>query len=302
MNPLFFFTILALVLSAQSQMTLDCPAVCNTTSATTIKSILSPTFVPRHYRSGSATPTARCPRVRPTTTITETISYPGTLTVPTPSGFTPILSEGTSITLRPNTQSDFQSPPTDVAFRVFYNTTSTKTTGTVTPESINCTWQSKTTKTPDSASVPTCSFLEPSTYTETTTVATATNYAACDADNLIDRGFGKGAGRGIISLTFRNRTLAYSTTTGSAYDCCVVCQLTSGCAYSYWWPSPQLDKSACTLNFQNTCDGSLWLGTQFQYDTFEVGGRGAGEGFAVSNGACGQIVYAGADGCLPPCE
>ncbi|KAL9615107.1 MAG: hypothetical protein Q9167_000425 [Letrouitia subvulpina] len=302
MNPLFFSTILALVLSAQSEMTLNCPAVCTTTSATTLESVSFPTFVPRHYRSGSATPTARCPRVRPTATITETISYPGTLTIPTPSGFTPILSEGTSITLRPVTQSEIQLSPTDVAFRVLYDKNSTKTMGTVTPESLHCTWQSKSIKTSTSASVTTCSFLEPSTYTETTTVATATHYAACDAVNLIDRGFGKGAGHGIISLTFRNRTLAYGTPSPSPYDCCVLCQLTSGCAYSYWWPSPQRNQSSCTLNFQDTCDGSLWLGTRFQYDTFEVGGRGPGEGFTVSNGACGQIVYAGADGCFPPCE
>ena len=90
-------------------------------------------------------------------------------------------------------------------------------------------------------------------------------------------------GTGINSVTheFSYTTTAYS----SAYDCCVTCLLTSGCAASVAYGPADI----CDLFMDGgTCSSTNVVG-MFETDP----GLAPGAGFILSNSACGYIEYVG---------
>ncbi|KAL8900430.1 MAG: hypothetical protein Q9207_005702 [Kuettlingeria erythrocarpa] len=266
----------------------------------------SPTFLAaatsrKHYGSGGSmlTPTQRCPRIKPTVTVTQTVTTPGVSTVPTSQGFTPILSETYSVSLNPYRRRQLPSPNVNVAVVSLGPQGHFTTSVSSPPHSLICgpatSSPSPTLVTPSSC--PTVSTL---TLTTSTTVAASTIYDACASNNLVNQGFGKGKDHGIGSLVLQNITANTDTVNATtAYDCCVACQML-GCAYGEFLvnePYPY-----CELYFQDKCEPRTWLGSTFEYNADVVGPLPPSMGYTVFNGPCGQIVYGGSNGCKdPPC-
>ncbi|KAL8919529.1 MAG: hypothetical protein Q9208_006721 [Pyrenodesmia sp. 3 TL-2023] len=244
-------------------------------------------------------PTPRCPRIKPTVTITETITTPGVSTVPTSQGFTPILSETYSVSLNPYRRRQLPSPSVNVAVVSVDPQGHFTTSGSSLPHSMIC---GPATSSPSSTpTIPTnCPIVPTLTLTTSTTVAASTVYDACASENLVDQGFGKGKDHGISGLVLKDVN-AYTDTINAttAYDCCVACQ-TLGCAYGEFLANEPYPY--CELYFQDKCEPRTWLGSTFQYNADVVGQLPPSLGYTVFNGPCGQIVYGGSNGCKdPPC-
>lgn len=226
-------------------------------------------------------PSTRCPRAKPTITITSTITS-GQYAVPTSHGFTPISSETYSATSTPNKDISSIVVSLDKSDHV-------TTVGEPRPTSLSC-----GRGTTDSSTIPstpsTCSSFSTVTATATITGPSSISYDACGTDNLVsfvtDPAHDKQ--RNIISsLTIYNATAYTSFLDVGAPDCCAACQ-TLGCAYGWWTDS---NFGSCQLYFQAECDGKEWLGSTFGYDNPSSSGpNGDGFGFTVFNGPCGQIV------------
>ena len=218
--------------------------------------------------------------------VTKTVTS-GTSTVPTASGFTPVLLETTSVT--PGFPSCL--PTSSSAMNAHSPAPS------IYPTSVICTTSSTltVTKTATKGHVATTA-----TSTTTTIVPAATFYAACSADNIVDQGRGAGYGHAIEFETFGCGNGNYNTTeivNSTAYDCCVACQTSPLCAFStlatYYGENPPVEPN-CFLSVQRdgVCDGSMSSGpAEYYYDPGSD--AGPGQGFIVSNGACGQIVWGG---------
>lgn len=243
-----------------------------------------------HYCSTSKSPVPTSTKTSTvSTTLTESITYvtqtvsSGTTTIPTSNGFTPILSETTSVASGPPVANaavvNTQHAPTSYPASVICSTTTTLTI----------------TKTATKGHAAT-------TITSTTTVnvPVATFYAACDANNIVDQGKGAGSGRAIEFETFANSN--YTTTeivNSTAYDCCVACQTTFPCAFSslstYYGFQPPIEPNCFLMaDGGGTCDGGRSIGpAEYYFDPTNPSAE-PGQGFIVSNGACGQILYGGA--------
>ncbi|KAM0799067.1 hypothetical protein BDR22DRAFT_911587 [Usnea florida] len=220
------------------------------------------------------------------TTVTQRIVYvtvtasSGTTTISTPKGFTPILSETTSITLQVQAanaaENNAQQPASSYPASVICSTT---TSVTVT----------KTATTGRAATT--------ITSTTTTNVPAATFYAACDSNNIIDQGSGVGSGHAVQFTTVGNGNYtSTSIANSSAYDCCVSCLTTYPCAFSILFTNyGDENPLGCALEFEadGTCDGSRSAGpAEYYYDPGDLSAE-PGQGLIVSNGACGQIIYGG---------
>ncbi|KAL8667888.1 MAG: hypothetical protein Q9202_000353 [Teloschistes flavicans] len=240
----------------------------------------------------------RCPRVKPTVTLTSTITTAASTVTP-PPGFTPILSETFSESLNPNRRRQLASETVPSIVVSVNSDGSVTTSGSDLPQSMIC-GPETTTSSAALAQRINCPASSTVTTTTTTTVPSSYDYEACHANNLVNQGFGKGAGHGINSLTFYNVTSNTGINAATAYDCCAACQML-GCAYGGFLSNPPFPY--CELYFQNECDGSKWLGNTFTYNPDLVGHLPVDEGFTVFNGPCGQIVYGGSSVCRnPPCE
>lgn len=220
-----------------------------------------------------------------TTTLTESIVYvtqtvtSGVTTIPTPNGFTPILSETTSVSLRPQVAGaiivNAQGSPSSYPASVICSTTTSLTiTKTVTKGHVATTV----------------------TSTTTTTVPASTFYAACDSNNIIDQGSGVGSGRAVQFTTVGNGNYTSTSVANStAYDCCVSCLTTYPCAFSILFTNYDTENPlACVLeyNADGSCDGSMSIGpAEYYYDPGDP--AEPGQNLIVSNGACGQIIYGG---------
>ncbi|KAL8654041.1 MAG: hypothetical protein Q9226_003586 [Calogaya cf. arnoldii] len=243
----------------------------------------NPSPIPGHgSQVGSyISPSTRCPRAKPTTTITSTITS-GQSVVPTSHGYTPISSETYSATSTPN--KDISSIV--VAFDKDNHVT---TVGEPIPTSRSCglanTDSSTVTATPS-----TCPSLSTVTTSATVTTPSSVSYDACGTDNIVsfvpDPANDKQRST-ISSLTLYNVTAYTDLADIKAPACCAACQ-TLGCAYGRWTSSPF---EGCELYFQKDCNGKEWLGSTFGYDTPSSSSPdGNGAGFTVFNGPCGQIV------------
>ncbi|KAI4183800.1 MAG: hypothetical protein L6R41_005179 [Letrouitia leprolyta] len=246
-------------------------------------------------RGSARAPATRCPRVKPTVTITFTVTS-GVSTVPTSPGFTPILSETYSVSLHSNRRRQLStSGPASVV--VSLNSQGQVTTiASEMPQSLICEPRTTSSSLPSN---PTGCTLSTVASTTTATVADSTVYEACGSSNFINQGYGKGAGHGINLLTFQNVTSNTGIDVTSAYDCCAACQML-GCAYGGFLANPPYPY--CELYFQDQCDPKSWLGNTFLYNPDVVGPLTPDLGFTVFNGPCGQIVYGGSSVCKdPPC-
>ena len=223
-------------------------------------------------------PATRCPRAKPTITITSTITS-GQTVVPTSHGFTPISSETYSATSAPNKDISSIAVSFDVGGRV-------TTVGQPLPTSLSCgsSGASTITTTPS-----TCPSLATVTTSSTVTSPSSINYDACGTDNIASFVSDPASDKqraSISSLTLYNVT-AYTTFSDlDVFDCCAACQAV-GCAFGRWTLSPF---AACELYFQEDCYGKDWLGSTFNYDSPGSLSTDDNGGFTVFNGPCGQIV------------
>lgn len=140
------------------------------------------------------------------------------------------------------------------------------------------------------------------TLTSTTVLtdsATATHYAACSANNIINEFgwlilFAWG-----YTLTNSNNTYAIQSSSSSAYNCCVACQLAAGtCQFSeyvdYAVPNGQLGDGTCTMFMADGAGLSNGTCVRGQPEVARVFGL-VGEPYYefYSNGPCGRVGYAG---------
>lgn len=270
---LFTSAVLAFILLTHTRLVLAATPSCTTQLGSTSKSP-----VPTSTKTSTVTTTLIESVVHVTTTASS-----GTTTILTPKGFTPILSETTSV------------PPgfPDVAAAAI----NAKSSPISYPVAVLC-----STTTTVTVTKTTTKGRAATTITSTTTlnVPAATFYAACDADNIVDQGKGSGAGRAIRFETFAHSN--YTTTeivNSTAYDCCVACQTTYPCAFSslftfYGFDPPMEPVCSLMADGGGACDGSRSIGpAEYFFDPADPT-KEPGQGFIVSNGACGQIVYGGA--------
>lgn len=123
----------------------------------------------------------------------------------------------------------------------------------------------------------TSTALETTTTSTTTTQTvgpTPTFYAACGPDNILSQYNGNTVDTLLLADPLGSATLLPNT--NSAYDCCVACLQTSGCAGSGYTPG-----ICFGLTADVQCNGGLSSGT------FVARGSSGG-GFQVSNSGCGQ--------------
>lgn len=244
-------------------------------------------------------PAYRCPRIKPTVTITSTIKS-GTTTVPTSPGFTPILSETYSVSFKPNRRRQLPSHAIDPIFVSLDSQGQVTTSASESPQSMIC--GPDTAPSSPTLSIPTSCTVPVLTTTTITTVAAFSSYDACAAENLVNQGFDKGTGHGLNLLTLYNVTSNTGIDVSTPYDCCVACQML-GCAYGGYLGTPHNVfpyTPYCYLYFQDRCDPKEWVGNTFTDDPDAV--MPPSLGFTVFNGPCGQIVYGGSSVCKdPPC-
>ncbi|KAL9018418.1 MAG: hypothetical protein Q9185_004261 [Variospora sp. 1 TL-2023] len=276
------------------------------------RSVLAATITRRTYGSvgpqgSSAAQPSRCPRAKPTVTITVTVSS-GTTSVPTSPGFTPILSETYSVSFnpyrrrqlpskdQPSSQDQLPSSDTNSIVVSIDHKGQVTTSADEAPKSMIC--GPETTSSMFTPAIPTyCSAVSTATTTATITVAATNTYDACAANNLVGRGLSKGAGQPINQVSFVNATSSTAIDAASAYDCCVACQKLGCVAGSHY---PSLTRASCDLYFQDDCDPTAWTGSTFAYQPANVAKDPYS--FTVFNGPCGQIVYGGSSVCKdPPC-
>ncbi|KAL8828901.1 MAG: hypothetical protein Q9170_006400 [Blastenia crenularia] len=263
------------------------PLTCRPTDqlpATVLSARASP--IPHGSMGSAGAVTTRCPRVKPTVTLTETITSEGP-PVPTSSGFTPIPSE----TPTPSSQLySLQTHETAEAMIVSLNDLRQATTlGNELLQSMSCGPEKSSSS--YTLTIPSnCPAMSTVTTTATITVASPAVYDACIADYRISHGLDKGAGQGIRALTFQNVTSTSTIDVATAYDCCVACQLLD-CAYGDFIVNPPYP--GCDLYFQDHCDPSAPLGSAFYSNVESAGPLSPDQGFTVFNGPCGQIVYGG---------
>ena len=119
------------------------------------------------------------------------------------------------------------------------------------------------------------------TATATAIVPTATFYEACATNNMVSSANG---GQAIGSFGTKNPPSGTIAT--SAYDCCVICLLTTNCggiAYANF---------GCDLAIVDLCDPSQSSGTNFNSDSTQ----NPNYGFTISNSNCGQVANGGSLG------
>jgi hypothetical protein len=121
------------------------------------------------------------------------------------------------------------------------------------------------------------------TTTATMTVSTTTTlYAACATNYLLGPDLANG--EGVDNFLPTNADFAdVLATAGSAYDCCVACQTSTGVCYGSWYGD-----GACYLvsNADSTGPGGVCSST-YEYGTLEAF-QGAGQ-YTIANGPCGML-------------
>ncbi|KAL8711684.1 MAG: hypothetical protein Q9220_003855 [cf. Caloplaca sp. 1 TL-2023] len=221
----------------------------------------------------------RCPRAKPTVTVTSTSISATEVTISQNVNLTPILAEPTYTTTQPIASGS--------SILVSISGDQVVTSGYTLPQSLSCGPENPP-ATSTLATPSTCPSLSTATATTTTTVPSSIVYEGCGGDNFISDSLVPGPGpesfAELTSLTLYNVTAYTNFTDVSFAQCCGACQELT-CAFGSWRASPF---TSCDLYFQNFCDGAEWVGSTFNY-----GGNTFGDGFVVFNGPCGQIAPGG---------
>ncbi|KAL9615106.1 MAG: hypothetical protein Q9167_000424 [Letrouitia subvulpina] len=251
---------------------------------------LLPRFRAYHRRHESYGPEpTHCGRIHPTTTITVTTATDGTSTVKTPLGFTPIRSVTNSLTPHPYHRRN-EATPAPADYQIWgHKDDSVPEPGNYAPKDDPYGWQHEQ-PTPDPAWNHLCPSVSTVTKTVTAVIARASYYEACGADNTIGA-VGPNNDYSITVVDIDYQRISNRTTQASdGYECCVACQLSQGCLFSRIGGSP----GQCYVYFDEQraeCNGGKWCGSTYGYNPAH--NLGPDNGYIVSNGPCGQLVYAG---------
>ncbi|KAF9696055.1 hypothetical protein EKO04_006040 [Ascochyta lentis] len=178
----------------------------------------------------------------------------------------------TSVRTKTASKTRVVTAPTPIVTSTTIFTTST--TVTETPARASTTTTVTTTISTSSTTSVTETSVTTVTATATFVAPQATQYAACADDNIITTIDGQG-----ISSAYVNNNIGQSfVSAGSAYECCVACINTAGCA------------AAAYFNDGNTCDLiSVLDGTCSQSSKAVFISGGSAASFAFSNGNCGSV-------------
>ncbi|KAF4440094.1 hypothetical protein FACUT_3617 [Fusarium acutatum] len=117
------------------------------------------------------------------------------------------------------------------------------------------------------------------TFFATTTLATATTYAACQANNLIDSANG---GHFIWNINYggSQNQIQVGIPARNAYECCVACHQTQNCIWSNF-------PGFCELVIANSCNPNNNFNSSF------ITSPDVRRGTTISNGPCGFIANGG---------
>ncbi|KAI4159626.1 MAG: hypothetical protein LQ342_006464 [Letrouitia transgressa] len=250
---------------------------------------LLPRFRVYHRHESYGPEPTHCGRIHPTTTITVTTATDCTSTVKTPSGFTPIRSVTDSFTPHSYHRRN-EATPAPADHNIWgHKDDSVPESGTYAPKDDHYGWQHEK-PTPDPAWNHLCPSLSTVTKTVTAAIARATYYEACGADNIIGA-VGPNNGYSITAVDIDYQRISNRTAQASdSYECCVACQISQGCLFSRIGDPP----GRCYLYFDERraeCNGGKWDDSTYGYNpAYNVG---PDKVYIVSNGPCGQLVYAG---------
>ncbi|KAL8988960.1 MAG: hypothetical protein Q9169_008468, partial [Polycauliona sp. 2 TL-2023] len=122
------------------------------------------------------------------------------------------------------------------------------------------------------------------TATQTVTIveASSTVYAACAANNLVDRANGN---QGIITIFTNTSPTINEVSVPNPLACCEQCQKTSGCLGFAQYPG----QPRCFYFTSGQCDASQNPGNFYQSNA----GLGPSDGYTIGNGPCGQLGKGG---------
>ncbi|PNP85246.1 hypothetical protein FNYG_01475 [Fusarium nygamai] len=117
------------------------------------------------------------------------------------------------------------------------------------------------------------------TFFATTTLATATTYAACQANNLINSANG---GHFIWNINYggSQNQIQVGIPARNAYECCVACHQTQNCIWSNF-------PGFCELVIANSCNPNNNFNSSF------ITSPDVRRGTTISNGPCGFIANGG---------
>lgn len=118
--------------------------------------------------------------------------------------------------------------------------------------------------------------------TQTSAPPSATFYAACASDNIVGSANGN---HGITNVRISDASNPNTVVIAGAttpYDCCVACQQSPNCIYSFFYAD-------CELVTASTCSPGNAFDTFYKTDPNVA----SGGGFILSNGACGRIPNGG---------
>ncbi|EMT66195.1 hypothetical protein FOC4_g10006586 [Fusarium odoratissimum] len=242
--------------------------------------------------------------VTSTSTVTLTATIRRTSTIPATAGFVPIASEPgyvprrhiqavvcntTMFTLTAQTVTRVRCRTPLPTITVTRNVTANTATATVTTTVISTRTESTTvqatvenviTETTTSTWTWTTRPIDwNTTFFATTTLATATTYAACQANNLINSANG---GHFIWQINYggsRNQ-IQVGITARNAYECCVACHQTRNCIWSNF-------PGGCELVIANSCNPNDNFNSSF------ITSPDVRRGTTISNGPCGFIANGG---------
>ncbi|KAL6715384.1 hypothetical protein ACLMJK_006345 [Lecanora helva] len=171
-------------------------------------------------------------------------------------------------------------------------TPAAQTTSKVVTKTTTITYDGRSTITQTATTTVPATTTEIGTTTTTNTVVLATPadfYVACDANNLVSRANG---GHGITYSDYAY-DFAYQQALiqpATAYECCSICQRTSGCQFSQW-----VGRS-CVNVIRNTCHpGSAYQSRtdSTKFDKFYTVARQNDYPVTYSNGPCGIVLNGG---------
>ncbi|RBQ78823.1 hypothetical protein FVER14953_21404 [Fusarium verticillioides] len=176
-------------------------------------------------------------------------------------------------------------PTTTVTQNVTVNTATTTVTATVTSTRTESTTVMATVENViTSTTTSTWTFITRpidtnTTFFATTTLATATTYAACQANNLINSANG---GHFIWNINYggSQNQIQVGIPARNAYECCVACHQTQNCIWSNF-------PGFCELVIANSCNPNSNFNSSF------ITSPDVRRGTTISNGPCGFIANGG---------
>lgn len=166
---------------------------------------------------------------------------------------------------------------------VSQTTTTNTITSTSTPTTVSVT--STTTVSVSTSTTVTTTQTSTTTSTNTVVAPTPTVYGACASNNVIGSANGNVGIYDVSYASYAGVQISQQSITDSV-DCCAACQTTANCVGFAQYPT-----GPCYLfATPGQCDGSAVPGG----DNFQTSSAvGAGQGYVVGNGNCGQFSDGG---------